>query len=133
MDTSIRDELVKDFKESLAKISFSSYNPKSDEFETALFIGLMLMVLDETECGEECVVEASNDEISDEIYGAKKYLQRYLDSGDETFKNMASDELRHCSYLLKKAYSKSVGNEERTKLRRYESEIEQVDEQIKKS
>lgn len=131
MDTSIKNELMKDFKDSLSKIDFSYYNPKSDEFELALFIGLMLMVLDEvSEDDGMGLVKESNDEISDEIYGAKKYLQRYMDTKDETFKSMASDELKHASYLLKKAYSKSLGNDERNKLKKYESDIEQVNEQI---
>ena len=133
MDTSIKSELIKDFEDSLSKINFSSYNPKSDEFETALFIGLMLMVCNEVNEGENVDVKVSDepsDEISDEIYGAKKYYQRYMDTRDETFKSMASDELRHASYLLKKAYSKSLGNDERNKLKKYESDIQQVSEQI---
>ena len=136
MDTSIKNELMRDFKESLSKIDFLSYNPKSDEFETSLFVGLMLMILDELwddDNVEINVMKDSNDEISDEIYGAKKYLQKYIDTGDEMFKTMASEELKHGSYLLKKAYSKSIGNDERNKLKKYESDIEQVDEQIKKS
>lgn len=136
MDTNIKDELMKDFKESLAKIDFSFYNPKSNEFETTLFIGLMLMVLDEMWEDKGIGVDSSyksEDEISDEIYGAKKYLQRYMDTNDETFKSMASDELKHASYLIKKAYAKSLGNDERNKLKRYESDVEQVMEQIKKN
>ena len=104
MDTNIRDEVVKDFKESLDKIDFSSYNPQSQEFETALFTGLMAMIMNSLEEPSFEMVEGS-DEIGDEIYGGKKYFQRYLDSKDEMFKKMAMDELDHASYLIKKAYN----------------------------
>lgn len=134
MDTSIKCEVMKDFKDSLSKIDFSSYNPKSSEFETALFTGLMWLVLNETSEGNETVVMAHEeepvDEISDEIYGAKKYLQRYIDTSDDNFKSMASDELKHASYLIKRAYNKPIGSEERSKLKKYESDIAQVNEQI---
>ena len=130
MDTNIRDEVVKDFKESLDKIDFSSYNPQSQEFETALFTGLMAMIMNSLEEPSFEMVEGS-DEIGDEIYGGKKYFQRYLDSKDEMFKKMAMDELDHASYLIKKAYNKPIGNEEKSKLKKYESDVEQVREQIK--
>lgn len=130
MDTSIRDEVVKDFKESLDKIDFSSYNPQSQEFETALFTGLMAMIMNSLE-GPSFETDEGSDEIGDEIYGGKKYFQRYLDSKDEMFKKMAMDELDHASYLIKKAYNKPIGNEEKSKLKKYESDVEQVREQIK--
>lgn len=129
MDTSIKDEVMKDFKESLSKIDFSSYNPKSPEFENALFVGLMSMLIDKMDDSFE--MSEGNDEIGDEIYGAKKYLQRYLDTNDEMFKKMAMDELDHASYLIKKAYNKPIGSEEKTKLKKYESDVEQVRNQMR--
>ena len=129
MDTSIKDEVMKDFKESLSKIDFSSYNPKSPEFENALFVGLMSMLIDKMDDSFE--MSEGNDEIGDEIYGAKKYLQRYLDTNDEMFKKMSMDELDHASYLIKKAYNKPIGSEEKTKLKKYESDVEQVRNQMR--
>lgn len=126
MDTTIRDEVLKDFKESVSKIDFAKYNPKSDEFETALFTGLMYMILDKTQDDLATSYEESEDEISEEIHGAKKYLQRYMDTNEENYRKMASDELDHASFLLRKAYNKPIGNEDRSKLKKYESEIEQV-------
>ena len=132
MDTSIKSEVLKDFKDSLSKIDFSSYNPKSSEFETALFTGLMVMIMDSLEDkGDEFEMSEGNDEIAEEIFGAKKYFQRYLDSKDEMFKKMSEDELSHGSYLIKKAYNKPIGNEEKSKLKKYENEIEQLSQQIK--
>lgn len=140
MDSSIRDEVLKDFKESLSSIDFSSYNPTSKEFMTSLFLGLMVVALDcvnEDEAKvyslEPVVVdsEKESDEISDEIHGSKKYFQRYLDTKDEMFRKMSQEELSHASYLVRKAYNKPIGSEERNKLKGYESTIEQLSEQIR--
>lgn len=134
MDTSIKDEVYKDFKESMSKINFAKYNPTSPEFEIALFTGLMWMILNESSEGNEAFEKESeepSDDIGEEIYGAKKYFQKYLDTRDENFKSLASDELRHAMFLIKRAYNKPIGNEERSKLKNYESDIAQVNEQIK--
>lgn len=132
MDINIKDEVVNDFKQSLSNIDFSSYNPMSKEFETSLYIGLMGMVLDCLGDKEsKLTIYSATDDISEEIYGAKKYLQDYLDLKDEGFKKMASDELDHATFLIKKAYNKPIGNEEKSKLKKYESDIEQVREQIR--
>lgn len=128
MDESIKDEVMKDFKESLEKVDFSSYNPMSQEFGTALFTGLMAMVMNEL---DDSSMMEEGDEIWDEIHGAKKYFQRYLDMKDETFKKMANDELDHATYLIKKAFAKPMDSEERTKLSKYESDIQQIRQQIK--
>lgn len=132
MDSNIKSELTKDFAKTLSKIDFSSYNPKSSDFENALFIGLMNMVIENMDGNKEAFeISEGNDEISEEIFGAKKYFQRYLDSKDENFRKMSEDELSHASYLIKKAYNKPIGNEEKIKLKKYESDIEQVSNQIK--
>ena len=136
MDINIKNEVLKDFENSLSYIDFSSYNPKSSEFETALYTGLMWLILNNFNSEEATLTvgyEEGNDEISEEIYAAKKYLQKYIDTSDENFKVMATDELKHASYLIKRAYNKPIGNEERTKLKKYESDVSQVTEQIKSS
>ena len=46
------------------------------------------------------------DEISEELAGAKKYLQKYLDSNDSIFQQMANDELKHAEILIKKSIFK---------------------------
>ena len=130
MDTNIKCELKKDFQELLENIDFNSYNPNSQEFKNALNIGLMLHIIpDEVEKHNE-IENIEKDEISEELAGAKKYLQKYLDSNDSIFQQMANDELKHAEILIKKAYSKLPNAEEKTKLKSYEDEINQIKSNI---
>lgn len=133
---SIIDEVYSDFKNSLSGIDFSSYNPNSPEFTSTLNVGLMWHLLQELK-GEKIEsievsknLESGKDEISDELFGAKKYFQKYLDSGDMVYKEMASDELKHAEILIKKAYSKLPNSEEKVKLKSYEDEHTQILKQI---
>ena len=130
MDTNIKCELKKDFQELLENIDFNSYNPNSQEFKNALNIGLMLHIIpDKVEKHNE-IENIEKDEISEELAGAKKYLQKYLDSNDIVFQQMANDELKHAEILIKKAYSKLPNAEEKTKLKSYEDEINQIKSNI---
>ena len=130
MDTNIKCELKKDFQELLGNIDFNSYNPNSQEFKNALNIGLMLHIIpDEVEKYNE-IENIEKDEISEELAGAKKYLQKYIDSNDSIFQQMANDELKHAEILIKKAYSKLPNAEEKTKLKSYEDEISQIKSNI---
>lgn len=119
------DEILNDFKQSLKKIDFNSYNPNSSEFKTALFLGLMWKVMSEFN-GVEVEVEEEKNEIDDEIKGAKKYLQKYLDTKDSQFHKMASDEIDHATFLLKKENSKLLPTEEKMKLKKYEEILNQI-------
>ena len=130
MDTNIKCELKKDFQESLENIDFNSYNPNSQEFKNALNIGLMLHIIpDEVEKHNE-IENIEKDEISEELAGAKKYLQKYIDSNDSIFQQMANDELKHAEILIKKPYSKLPNAEEKIKLKSYEDEISQIKSNI---
>ena len=130
MDTNIKCELKKDFQELLENIDFNSYNPNSQEFKNALNIGLMLHIIpDKVEKHNE-IENIEKDEISEELAGAKKYLQKYIDSNDIVFQQMANDELKHAEILIKKAYSKLPNAEEKTKLKSYEDEINQIKSNI---
>lgn len=117
------DEVLNDFKQSLNKIDFNSYNPNSSEFKTALFLGLMWKIMSEF---NEVEVEEEKNEIDDEIKGAKKYLQKYLDTKDSQFHKMASDEIDHATFLLKKENSKLLSGEEKMKLKKYEEVLNQI-------
>lgn len=132
---SIIDEVCSDFKNSLAGIDFNSYNPNSAEFISALNVGLMWYLLQEL--NNEKIENVSiiknpfeKDEISDELFGAKKYFQKYLDSGDMNYKEMSGDELKHAGILIKKAYSKLPNAEEKTKLKSYEDELNSISKQL---
>ena len=123
---SITDEIFSDFKDSVAKIDFNSYNPNSLEFLTALNIGLMWHLMNEVNGGTDTVTivdRAEKDDISDEIFGAKKYFQKYIDLNDPAYKEMAKEELKHAEILIKKANAKLPSGEEKSKLKEYENEL----------
>lgn len=138
MDSSIEKEVLQDFKTALSKIDFNGYNPNSAEFLSALFTGEMwrlIRKLNQMDSSHEdyeieTSEEKASDEISEELSGAKKYLQKYLDSNDELFQQMASDELKHAGILIKKAYSKLPNAEEKSKLKSYENELNSISKQL---
>ena len=135
MDSSIKDEVFNDFKIALDKIDFTNYNPNSIEFVTAMNLGLMWNILNEMmECGEttetRTVEYKSADDIDEEINGAKKYLQKYSETGDSNYKEMSGDELKHATILIKKAYSKLPSGDEKIKLKSYEDEIKKISEMM---
>lgn len=135
MDSSIKNEVLNDFKTALKSVDFSSYNPNSSEFLTALNLGLMWNILCEmNDGGGESTPTTSNhksvDSIDEEISGAKKYLQKFSETQDSVFKEMANDELKHASILIKKAYSKLPSGEEKMKLKSYEDEIKMISEMM---
>lgn len=135
MDSIIK-EVFSDFKNSLSNIDFNSYNPNSPEFQSALNVGLMWHLLKEID-GENLEnkivpmsMESEKDEISDELYGAKKYFQKFMDSSDSIFKEMAKDELKHAEILIKKANAKLPSGEEKVKLKEYELELKEISEKV---
>ena len=127
-------EVLKDFKEALARLDFTSYNPQSQEFDTALRLGLMWRVLDCMDGNDRLpdIVqkELPKDDIAGKISSAKKYLQKYIDTGDESFRGVASDELRHAGMLVRKAGARLPGAEEKKRLKEYETEIQEVTSRI---
>ena len=134
MDSIIK-EVYSDFKNSLSNIDFNSYNPNSPEFLSTLNVGLMWHLLqeiggDKIENKITPAMESEKDEISDELYGAKKYFQKYMDSGDLAYKEMAKDELKHAEILIKKANAKLPTGEEKTKLKEYELELKEILEKV---
>mgnify|MGYP006873049532 CR=1 FL=1 len=131
MDTSI-DEVCSDFRKALSEIDFSSYNPNSQQFDLTLRLGLMWYLLKEMDCNSEKeFVQSKKDDISDELFDAKKYFQKYMDSGDSVYVEMAKDELKHAGILIKKANSKLPSGEEKLKLKSYEDELKEIYEQMK--
>ena len=85
-------ELEKDFKKAVSKIDFSRYDPYSREFMKPLFIGQLILAMK----------SVYDDDVEEEIDGARKYWQTYLETDDTAYKDMASDELRHAGILIKK-------------------------------
>ena len=86
------EELKKDFEESIKQIDFSKpYDPYSKQFMKPLFIGQLLMAVKEME-----------DDVDEELDGARNYWNKYLETNDVQYKEMAHDELKHAGILIKK-------------------------------
>ncbi len=122
-----KDEIKRDFEEAVSKINFSSYNPLSNEFMSAVMIGLMLILLDD----ETKIESEKEDDIAEELAGAKKYLQKYLETKDMTYRDMTLDEMKHANFLIKKSYAKLPSADEKEKLKDYERQYKEIAEQIK--
>lgn len=131
-DELVREEVLKDFHSALEKINFSEYSPNSSEFSRALNIGLMWLLLGKICCNSDSPTAEfkESDDISEEIFGAKKYLQKFIDTADSAFKEMSADELKHAAILLKKANARLPSGEEKQKLKSYETEIQEIQNQI---
>lgn len=85
-------ELEKDFKEAVKKIDFKAYDPYSREFMKPLFIGQLYLAMK----------AVYDDDVEEELDGARKYWNIYLETEDTAYKDMAQDELRHAGVLIKK-------------------------------
>lgn len=108
-------ELEKDFKEMLECIDFKKYDPYSKLYMRALFIGQMYM----------CVKALGND-VDEELEGAEEYWKKYEETADSTFKDMANDELRHASILIKKHLAKCTDEEEKEHLNSQEKRRQEI-------
>lgn len=90
------DEILRiDFENAVSQIDFMKpYDPFSKSFMKALFIGQLLNAA-------KCL----KNDIEEELDGAEKYWKLYLETNDSSYKEMASDELKHAGILLKKRNS----------------------------
>lgn len=88
-------ELRKDFKEIISEINFKEYDPFSKVFMKAGFVGQMWFLTK---------MLCEDDDVEEELEGAEKYFDKYNETGDVTFRDMAKDELRHAGILIKKHY-----------------------------
>ena len=93
--------LKEDFKDALSKIDFTKeYDPYSRPFMKALFIGQLLMACEELE-----------DDVEEELDGARKYWNLYLVTNDVQYRDMSHDELKHAGILIKKHLAKADDEE----------------------
>lgn len=109
-------ELEKDFKTAVKKIDFNSYDPYSREFMKPLFIGQLYLAM-------KAVYE---DDVQEELDGATKYWNTYLETEDTAYKDMAQDELRHAGILIKKHLAKTTDPKTREKLNELEKERQEM-------
>lgn len=116
--------LREDFKEALSQIDFKgAYNPWGKAFMKASFLGEMWFLL-------KALYE--DDDVEEELEGAKTYFEKYLSSGDTTFRDMAKDELRHAGILIKK-HSEWADDEQQNILDAHESERQELMKAIDKT
>lgn len=112
-------ELEKDFDEALSCIDFRKYDPYSRPFMKALFIGQMYMAA-------KCM-DGEEDDVEEELDGARKYMETYLETGEMPYRDMAKDELRHAGILIKEHYKHADG-----KMREMLEEHENVRQELMK-
>ena len=113
-------ELTNDFKEAVSKIDFKNYDPYSKTFMKPLFIGPLLLAMKSVE---------SDDDVEEELDGAETYLNKYLTTGDSSYKEMASDELKHAGILIKK-HLVNANDTMKNKLASYEKERQNMYKRI---
>ena len=98
---------------------------------------LLCMIEDDSETKKETYVAEviahgdKVDDISEELNGAKIYLQKFMDSHDESYKELSKSELNNASILIKKGYSKLPGTSDKQKLKMYEEKHDEIMEQLK--
>ena len=116
-------ELRKDFKDVLSKINFSEYDPYSKKFMTASFVGQMWFLV-------KSLME--DDDVEEEIEGARTYFEKYLETNDTQYRDMAKDELRHAGILIKK-HSEWADEEKQKTLNQHEEERQELIKAIDKT
>ena len=109
-------ELRKDFKEILSHIDFKEYDPYSKKFMTAGFVGQMWFLV-------KTLME--DDDVEEEIDGARTYFEKYLETNDSQYRDMAKDELRHAGILIKK-HSEWADEEKQSVLEKHEEERQEL-------
>ena len=126
-----RKEIAKsDFLEALGKIDFEkAYDPFSKEYQTALNLGLMAFVLVSLAgiLGSEGSPEAES--IESVLADSKKSLQRYIETGDMSFKKASDDGLSRAEGMIRKAYARLPSSNEKARLKALENEVGQLRKQ----
>ena len=116
--------LKEDYKEAVSHIDFKGpYNPWGKAFMKASFLGEMWFLM-------KSLYE--DDEVESEIEGARTYFERFLTTGDSTFRDMAKDELRHAGILIKKD-SEWADEDKKKILDAHESERQELMKAIDKT
>lgn len=119
----IKEELKNDFQMCCEKIDFTNYNPNSNEFQKLVSIGVLYFLLNQDVFKDkitEKIIEKDDihekDLIDEKLFSAKKYIQKYIDTRDITYKNIAKDELTHIDSLIKKSQNKLLSLNKKEKL-----------------
>lgn len=112
------DVLKEDFKEALSKIDFEKeYDPYDKFVMKATLLGALWRSVKELE---------SDDDVDEELDGARKYWRVFLESGDQQYRDMAADELRHAGILIKKKMAKATDAKKKAWLDALERERQEM-------
>lgn len=122
----MEEEFLNDFVTAVKQINFKNYNPSSNEFISTVMTGLMWHLVNETREQKTKIMGEQHDEIKDELMGAEKYWQKFIETNDSTYKQMANDEIRHADFLIKKQYNNVSDEKEKQKLNTYSEWQKQI-------
>ena len=111
----VMHELEKDFKHLVSCVDFDGYDPFSRDFMRACLVGQMLSTM-----------KILEDDVDEELDRAEKYLGIYMETGDASFKEMASDELKHAGILIKKHLADTTDEGKRKKLNEQEKKRQEM-------
>lgn len=108
--------LEKDFI-TLSEQLKENYNPSNI---TALAnVGTVLMAMKKLEHEIDKEEEIIHNEIHDELMGAEKYYEKWIEEKDPNYKQMAKDELRHSMILWNQARMIAKDPIEQSKIQSY--------------
>lgn len=126
-----RKEIAKsDFLEALGKIDFEkAYDPFSKDYQTALNLGLMALVLVSLAGISGSEGSPETESIESVLADSKKSLQRYIETGDMSFKKASDDWLDRAEAMIRKAYSRLPSGDGKARLKALENEVGQIRKQ----
>lgn len=119
-----------DFREALEKIDFEkAYDPFSKEYQTALNLGVMALLLGNLYLLIKKRDAKEEESIGDVVADAKRDLQKFIDTGDMSFKKASDDWLDRAEALIRKAYARLPSGDEKARLKALENEVGQIRKQ----
>jgi hypothetical protein len=72
----------------------------------------------------------ADDEIAETLHLSKVFLQKFIDTSDSSFREMAENMVRYAGMLLKKANARLPSGDEKKRLKAYESELGEISGQL---
>lgn len=119
-----------DFREALEKIDFEkAYDPFSKEYQTALNLGIMALLLGNLYLLIKKQDAKEEESIGDVVADAKRDLQKFIETGDMSFKKASDEGLSRAEALIRKAYARLPSGDEKARLKALENEVGQIRKQ----
>lgn len=119
-----------DFREALEKIDFEkAYDPFSKEYQTALNLGIMALLLSNLYLLIKKQDAKEEESIGAVVADAKRDLQKFIETGDMSFKKASDDWLDRAEAMIRKAYSRLPSGDGKARLKALENEVGQIRKQ----